>query len=240
MKGKIIDVNISGRKCFLYLPPEYEKSKKRYPVIYVNGADDLEGIIDLIEPNFNISCMEFLLLNIESENWGAEYTPWPAKQIFSQGEPFLGNADEYLKVIEDIIKPYIDENYRTLREPSYTSLVGYSLGGLMALYSLYKSMIFKNVASMSGSLWYDGLIKFMNKNKPMNLDSRVYISLGKKEMNSRNKRMASVDICTRKVFDMLKKDIQNIENLKLEWNEGGHFTKISERFAKAIMWIAKK
>ncbi|WP_275507574.1 MULTISPECIES: alpha/beta hydrolase-fold protein [Clostridium] len=50
----------------------------------------------------------------------------------------------------------MDAHYRTKTQPENTVLIGYSLGGLATLYSLYLFGTFGKVGSLSGSLWYGG------------------------------------------------------------------------------------
>lgn len=40
----------------------------------------------------------------------------------------------------------------------FIGIAGYSLAGLFALYALYKTDVFTRVASMSGSLWFPGIM----------------------------------------------------------------------------------
>lgn len=45
-------------------------------------------------------------------------------------------ADEYLKFIVEELKPYIDQNYRTLANQENTSICGSSMGGLISMYAI--------------------------------------------------------------------------------------------------------
>lgn len=51
--------------------------------------------------------------------------------------------------------------------------------------------------------------------------------------------MAKVGECTRRAFDILKGQLSDKENLILQWNAGGHFKEIPERFERAIVWLLK-
>ena len=137
------------------------------------------------------------------------------------------------------IKGFIDENYRTKKEPEYSSLIGYSLAGLTALYGLYQSSAFKRIASISGSLWYDDFTSFMKRNKPKVKDVKVYLSLGLNEEKSRNPRMALVGERTKDAFQILKKDLEGEGEVLLEWNPGGHFDEVTLRYQKALLWLMK-
>ncbi|MFY8020973.1 MAG: alpha/beta hydrolase, partial [Bacteroidia bacterium] len=45
-------------------------------------------------------------------------------------------ADNYLKFIVNELKPFIDQNYPTLKDKSNTSIMGSSMGGLISMYAM--------------------------------------------------------------------------------------------------------
>lgn len=251
MGKQIKEIQIAGLSCTLYLPPNYSSTQERYPVIYVNGEISVEEVITEVKKNG--AAADFLLISIRPTSWNDDFTPWGAP-VFRKGEEApAGNADNYIRCLTDEIKPFIDANYRTKPEPEHTVLLGYSLGGLAALYAIYKTDRFGVVGSLSGSLWYDNFCEFMEKEKPLRTDLRVYLSLGKKESLSKNPRMAKVAECTERTREILVHQIgvdahgvrvekQNrqteVHNIYFEWNEGGHFHEIPKRFARAIAWCA--
>jgi hypothetical protein len=49
--------------------------------------------------------------------------------------------------------------------------------------------------------------------------------------------MAKVGNCTREAALKLEKQLDFKENLTLEWNDGGHFSEIPNRFKKALLWL---
>lgn len=236
MKGTIQSLEIGGHHCSVYLPTVYETGG-RYPVVYIAGTDELSDIISILEPHFEKECAACLLVNIESANWNDDMTPWPAPALFKKSGDFGGFADAYLETIVKIIKPYIDTHYQVKAEPENTALMGYSLGGLTSLYALYKYDVFGKIGSLSGSLWYDHWVDFMESHQPMNAAAKVYISLGTKEEESKNQRMAAVGKCTGKAVGILKDQLTDERNLKFEWNDGSHFTEIPQRYRRALLWL---
>ena len=237
MRFQIQELHISGMTCQLYLPPDYDKGKEYYPTIYVNGEIPVEEIMTKL---VNMGAeTDFILLSVKPGSWNDDFTPWTAP-AFRKGEKApMGKADVYLKCLTKEIKPYMDAHYRTKPEPEHTVLFGYSLGGLTAVYAIYKTDVFGAVASLSGSLWYDGFCEFMEREKPVRTDMQVYLSLGKKESRSKNPRMGRVVECTEKAVEILRKGTDNEECVCFAWNEGGHFHDIEGRFAKAIVWWAE-
>ena len=237
MKGTIENLNIDKYNCSLYLPPDYNENDVAYPVIYVNGGNDLEEVINSIEPHFYTDCNPFILLNIKSKDWNSDYSPWSAPALKKNMEAFSGHAPDYLNTLINTIKPFIDKNYNTKADSKNTVLIGYSLAGLAALYSLYKFETFGKIGCLSGSLWYDNWVEFINSNSPLNSETKIYLSLGNSEERSRNKRMSIVGNNTRITYDILSKQLTSQENIILEWNDGGHFSAITQRFVKGLLWL---
>ena len=231
MEFQIQELKISDMVCRLYLPPEYDGGEVRYPVIYVNGEIPVDKILTkLVDGGVPT---DFILLSIQPKNWNDDFTPWKAPAFRKGEEPPHGMADVYLSCLSNEIKPYMDDHYRTRPEPEHTALFGYSLGGLTAIYAVYKTDIFGSVASLSGSLWFDGFCEFMDQEKPLRTGLRVYLSLGKKESRSKNPRMERVAECTEKAIEILRGQGNQVF---FEWNEGGHFHDMEARFVKAIAW----
>lgn len=237
MEFTIQKLQIAGLCCSLYLPPAYHENEERYPTIYVNGEIPLEGLLTKLVKND--AGTEFLLLSIKQESWNDDFTPWAVPAFRTGEEAPQGRADAYLSCLTEKIKPYIDTHYRTKPEAAHTALFGYSLGGLTAVYAMYKTDVFGAFASLSGSLWFDGFCAFMEREQPLRTDLRVYLSLGKKESHSKNPRMGRVAECTERVKDILSEQLEDKEDIYFEWNEGGHFHDIERRFAKAIAWWAE-
>lgn len=224
-------IQVAGLTCSLFLPQHYDENDRRYPVIYINGDVPVDKIINEVERNGSEAA--FILLAVCSGNWNDDFTPWSAP-AFRKGEDApRGLADAYIARLTEEIKPYMDANFRTRPEPEYTALFGYSLGGLTALYAIYKTDVFGAAGSLSGSLWYDGFCEFMEKEHPVRKDMKVYLSLGKKESGSRNPRMCKVAECTERARSTLA---EQAEVVCFEWNAGGHFHDIPGRFARAVSW----
>lgn len=234
MEFTIQELQIAGLCCRLYLPPDYHENEERYPTIYVNGEIPLEKILtELVRAG---AWTDFLLLSIKPESWNDDFTPWAVPAFRAGEEDPQGRADAYLSCLTEKIKPYMDAHYRTKPEVEHTALFGYSLGGLAAIYAIYKTDAFGVIASLSGSLWFDDFCEFMEREKPVLKNLRVYLSLGKRESRSKNPRMGRVAECAQRVRDILAQQLENKERICFEWNEGGHFHDIEGRFVKAIVW----
>ena len=82
------------------------------------------------------------------------------------------------------LKPYIDENYRTLPDRNNTAICGSSMGGLMALYAgTVYNHIFQRAACLSPSIWVNtGKILELIAGAHIRRDTAIYMDYGSEEM----------------------------------------------------------
>ena len=172
------------------------------------------------------------LLALPEAHWEHAFTPWHAPKLFAKGADFGGGADETLRQLTEAILPAAERELGL--QPQWRGLLGYSLAGLFALYAAYRSDFFQRIASVSGSLWFDGWGDFVATHTPETLPQAVYFSLGDKEAQSRNPRMAAVQTATEAVFACWQ---QYACPTTLEINAGGHFDDVPQRLAKAAEWL---
>lgn len=203
---------------------------KNVPLIILNTVMD-EGE-KVYNECLKLGAEDFTLCCIGNLNWDDDMTPWPAPAISENDTPCSGKADEYLQVLTEKIVPDIKEKFQC--EPTYLAIAGYSLAGLFAVYSLYKTDIFKAAASASGSFWYMNIVEFVKNNKTKIKPACVYFSLGDTEKDSKIKILQSVQNNTEQICEHFKQ--QNI-NTVFELNKGNHFTQTTVRMAKGIVWL---
>jgi len=169
-------------------------------------------------------CRPFVLAGFGPVDWDRDYAPWPLKT--QDGRRFGSGAQaltEYaLQVFLPAAKAYFCSNGERYA-------VGYSLGGLAALYTGAQGQ-WTGVGSCSGSLWYPGFVEWFKQHPPR---CPVYLSLGGKEKNTRDPLMARVEECTRAVYEQLRG--QNKTAFVHE--PGGHFRDTAQRLSHAITWL---
>lgn len=207
---------------------------KELPVVVLNTfGNEGEAVYNKC---IEIKCKEFILVSISNLDWNNDMTPWYAPKLNKNDADCLGKADDYLKVlvhnIVPVAKEYIEKTLN--KKIQYFAISGYSLGGLFAIYSAYKTNIFTRIASASGSFWFPKFIEFAKENKLQAEVEKIYFSLGNKESKVKNKALATVQNNTKeleKLFD--DKGIKTI----YEENEGNHFQNADLRMAKGIKWI---
>ena len=109
-----------------------------------------------------------------------------------------------------------------------------SAGMLFAVWTAHKSDAFSEVASVSGSMWYDGFPEWVAKHKVSPSVRKVYLSLGEREKNTMNARVAKVEDATREVAETIA--AQQIP-VVFEFNPGTHFSAPLPRLEKALASI---
>ena len=162
---------------------------------------------------------------ISGLNWESELTPWKAPGLKS-GE-FAGRAQSFLDILKNDIMVNVESSLRMSRPRRF--IAGVSLSGLFALWASCKSDLFYGVGSVSGSFWYDGFLEWISEHRPE--AERFYFSIGKKEKEAKNPRLASVEDVTKHIYGLL-----NTVGCEVffEYNEGNHFGPLIERIEKAI------
>ena len=118
--------------------------------------------------------------------------------------------------------------------PAWRGLAGYSLAGLFAIWALYQTDIFSRAASMSGSLWYPGLLDYLSARTPPRRPDCLYLSLGDREARARDTVLKTVRRETEAVAAHFR--ARGIPTA-LEFPPGNHFQNVTERMAAGIGWL---
>ena len=167
---------------------------------------------------------------IEDVNWNDDLTPWPAEGVFKKAKPFGGKAALFLNKLTNEIIPETERSMGI--ENAERTLLGVSLSGLFVIWSAFNTDAFTNIISISGSLWYDGLVEWMKEQSLSPRIKKVCMLLGEKEKNAKEKRMATVEERTQAVANILKK--KNQSSVIFELVEGTHFSPIMPRLERAF------
>lgn len=190
-----------------------------------NGSSVYSALHSMTDKKVNLAV-------ISDINWDDEMSPWECPPLSKNDSPCTGGADKYIKKLTDSIIPTIKEGLAA--EPEYIAIAGYSLAGLFAIYSLYKTDIFSRAVSASGSMWFPDFVEYTNKNDFVRKPDRVYFSLGDKEARTRNSLLSTVEDKTKETYEHYKNS--SIDTV-FELNPGNHFKDADIRLAKGIAWI---
>lgn len=183
----------------IYLPPGYDKSEERYPVLYMHDGqnlfDNTTAYIEEWEVDETLNMLSsengFDAIVIGIDNGGDkrmdEYNPWNHPKYGG------GEGDRYTKFIVENIKPHIDSTLRTLADPKNTCILGSSMGGLISYYAGLKYPdVFGKVGVFSPSFWIaDEVEEFTEENLPLS-NSKIYFLAGDQESGSMEKDMMEI------------------------------------------------
>ena len=151
------------RRIWIYLPQNYSNNpEEHYPVIYMHdgqfmfdsfASGDTEMEVDetlneLEDQGVNVPIV-VAIDNGGQEHRVDEYTPW------NRPSGAGGEGAAYIDFIIETLKPFIDENYRTLPDRIHTGVLGASLGGLISHYgALAHQDVFSKAGIFSPSYWW--------------------------------------------------------------------------------------
>ena len=237
---------VPKQKLRLASSPDKNGSPKYLPpVIYLNIYGD-EGM-QIAEELLAVSDRDFVLVTISGLDWNRDMSPWDAPSISKESQPSTGGADEYLKVLTDEIIPrteawlageYLDTGGQDSPPdtvvPVWRGIAGYSLAGLFAIYSLYKTAVFDRAASISGSLWFPHFKDYAENHALAKKPDRLYFSVGDREARTRNQYLKTVQVNTEELADYYRS--LSVE-VKYELNEGNHFNHEVKRTVKGLAWL---
>lgn len=212
--------------CFL--PERKEGQQEVSQAVYLHtAAGEAESVWELTDRSF-------ALVVVEGIDWNRDLSPWRHEKVFAGGEDFAGGAAEYLTTLTEQLIPAAEQALKLRPERRY--LAGYSLGALFAVYAIYHTSLFDGIGSISGSLWYDGFLRYVEEHTVKRNPEKIYFSLGKKEASSARGIMQTVLVRTKQIEEKFRND--GIDTM-MEMNEGNHFTQAPERIAKGIRWLLR-
>ncbi|AOW22084.1 alpha/beta hydrolase [Urechidicola croceus] len=237
----IPELNNISHKIWVYLPPNYHKTSKKYPVIYMHDAQNLfdnatsfigEWQVDeTLNSIYEKSDKGFIIVGIE--NGGSErineYTPWKHEKYGG------GKGAIYIDFIVKTLKPYIDSEYRTKPQRKHTGLIGSSLGGLISYYGGLKyPTVFGKIGALSSSFWFSDEVINFTKEYGNQKKLKLYLLVGGQEGEN-------VEEDTKKMEKLLLNTGFKPKNLKTKVNPKGQHNEAfwKSEFSEVINWLYK-
>lgn len=177
------------RKIWIYLPSNYTTSKQKYPVLYMQDAQNLfdeftapygewgiDEALDSLQKKTGKYCIVVGIDHGDAKRL-VEYNPYDTKE-YGKGE-----GKRYVDFLVQTLKPFIDKKYRTKKDAANTSIAGSSMGGLISSYAILKyPNVFGSAGAFSPAYWIAPAMDTMVKNIPANkMPQRIWFYGGGKE-----------------------------------------------------------
>ena len=196
------------RRVRVLLPKNYgEDQDRRYPVVYFHDGQNVlyskesfSGhswkVIPAIKRNPDIERMIVVAIDNDGFQRMNEYSAWKYQESNIPGVQFGGRGIEYAEFVMEVVKPFIDSNYRTKVDREHTAMIGSSLGGNITQFMglAYQDQIgCLGVFSSANWLHQDAFDRYIER-QTLNPDQRVYIYVGTEEADDTDKTLMAGNI----------------------------------------------
>jgi predicted alpha/beta superfamily hydrolase len=227
------------RTIRIYLPPGYETSKARYPVLYMHDGQNLFddatsyvgewGVDETLNALSKTKHLDLIVVGIDNglDLRVRELNPW------DNPEHGKGEGKQYVDFIVSVVKPYIDAHYRTKPDRAHTGIMGSSLGGLISHYAIFDHPnVFSKAGIFSPAYWYAPYVFDYTATHAMRKDVRLYFYAGGKEHETMVPNM-------QRIVDTLRKRGFPAKNLRVEVNSEAQHNETAWRaeFPRAVEWL---
>ena len=180
------------RTLNIYLPEGYSSSDTaKYPVVYLldgSADEDFIHIVGLYQFN-NFSWIDrvpkSIIVGIANIDRKKDFTYPTTVSTDQRRFPTTGHSQQFISFIEKELQPFIEKKYRT---SSSKTIIGQSLGGLLATEILFKKpTLFNKYIIISPSLWWDNGSLLTQKpevlQKSFAQKTSIYIGVGKEGLS---------------------------------------------------------
>lgn len=150
----------TSRTIRVYLPPDYDNSTYRFPVLYMHDGQNLfdestasfgEWQVDeALDSMYKASGLGLIVVAVDhgGSRRIAEYSPYDVPQLAK------GEGMAYTDFLVNQLKPLIDEQFRTLPQKENTWIAGSSMGGVISLFAVFQyPHVFGGAGIFSPALW---------------------------------------------------------------------------------------
>ena len=182
---------VADRHVRVWLPASYDEDhERRYPVCYLQDGQNVftpDTAFAGVSWNAHTTAQRLIdekriepVILVAVDNSGRhrtdDYTPVP---FHGRG----GHANDFVRMLIDEIKPFVDAHYRTRPDRENTAIAGASLGGLFALHAaLSRPDVFSRAAALSPTVWW-GNGELLRRVAALRerLPVKLWIDIGKRE-----------------------------------------------------------
>ena len=182
------------RRVWVYVPPSYNSSNKKYPVLYMHDGQNVfddatsfsgEWGVDEAMDTLGLRIKECIVVGIDNggDKRLSEYSPYDFRMKVSNSDTKIeAVGGKYVDFLVRTLKPYIDKKYRTLKKKENTFTAGSSMGGLISMYAVLKyPKVFGGAGVFSPAFWTAPKIFDDMKLKGKKVKAKIYFYAGDEE-----------------------------------------------------------
>lgn len=224
----------------IFLPFQYEKAKKNYPLLIVNDGQDSEAIklkATLEKLTHEKKIQDIIVVAVHAGDRMQEYGVESREDFKGRG----AKAKYYSKFIMTELIPYLHYRYSISKRPEENVIAGFSLGGLSAVdIAWHHADYFGKVGAFSGSFWWrkrdaksrlyseqrDRIMHNVIKSGRYKKGLKFWFQTGQKdEQHDRNRNgvIDSIDDTLDLIVELVKKGYRPFHDIQyLELEHGEH------------------
>lgn len=162
----------------------------------------MDMLADWVEPAAKRYGVDIVV--VTGMDWESVFSPWPAPGVPKGSPDFKGRSPEFLRLLQAKVIPQVEERIGC-GEGVERTLVGVSMSGLFALWQWMVCDTFANIASLSGSFWYEGFVGWIESRPVPSKQGRAFFLLGDQEAKSKVKAFATVADATSAIIAHLRR-----------------------------------
>jgi predicted alpha/beta superfamily hydrolase len=226
------------RRIWIYLPPSYSLTRKKFPVLYMQDGQNIfdnatsfagEWGIDEAIDSMSAQYGEMIVVGIDNggQHRMSEYSPFDTKYGKAEG-------DAYVDFMVNTLRPFINKHYRTKKCGKYNFIGGSSMGGLISYYALLKyPRKFGGAGIFSPSFWIAPALKEVDPKQAKKIKGKVYFFAGMQESENMVPDMLQI-------FEQLRKHSKAVMKTVIR-AEGKHSESTwRAEFPAFYQWILSK
>ena len=224
----------------IYLPPGYESSRRRYPVLYMHDAQNLFdeatayvgeewGVDESLNALAKSRRLRLIVVGID--NGGPERIH--ELNAWDNPEYGKGEGEQYLAFVANVVKPWVDQHYRTQPDRRHTAIMGSSMGALISSYAISRyPEVFGAAGIFSPAYWLAPQVFDYAAAQPPRRDARIYFYAGGSESDTMLPDM-------RRMVALLRRAGLPPRSLEVEVNPVGRHNEAAWRaqFPRAAAWL---
>lgn len=243
-------------RVLIYVPSDYNSTINRYPVLYMhdgqtvfgkgnNSAEKRLSIDHTLEKlSLDKRMHGMIVVAVESSNEFRRQELNPVRVSMSSPVP---RVNEYADFIVFNLKPFIDNNFRTLTKREHTGIAGFSAG---AACSIYIGLKFQEVFSKIGAFSLTMIKSFYHISESIEpifykrYTMRIYMDVGTRERQGlpdeiRDEFVENFENSLRIFSNKLNRFGFDKSEVKYYIDENGEHTlsDVSRRLPDALLWL---